>query len=135
MKMDALMRHHIFYSPQATKSLKTNAELVTLMETSWADRKWAFLIHLYVYSNNLGRPESSSATTHTHPHTLTHPHTPRGACQYTLQSCSPWVKSFRDDPQKTLLRSTHMPLKAPGRKMDQDGFNAQLSAAASQWSM
>lgn len=59
--------------------------------------------------------------------TLTHTHA--GACQCTLRSYSPGVKSFWDDPQNTLLRSmqhTHAHW-SPWVGMGQDIFHRQLS--------
>lgn len=78
-----------------------------LMETSLTDRIWAFLIVHYVYSNSLRRPERAHLPQgiQRYAQTQAHTHTPRGACQCTLRSYSPGVKSFRDDPQNTLLRS------------------------------
>lgn len=59
--------------------------------------------------------------------------TPRGACQCTLCSYSPGVKSLWDDPQNTLLRSMQHAQSSPRVGMGQDTFHRQLSAPTPPW--
>lgn len=63
----------------------------------------------------------------------THRRTPRGACQCTLCSYSPGVKSLWDDPQNTLQRSMQHAQSSPRVGMGQDTFHRQLSAPTPPW--